>query len=142
MAPASLTRQLLHRLRVKNVWAGVLVACWMLLNAQMAIAGHRCAMQIDGPMPSVQHMSHGNAGADMPHHSAMQSAEMLCEQHCAPDGIHQETADHLPLLAVPLVSTELRIADLSDDSLPGKPAWSPPPPTAPPAEIRFCRFRE
>lgn len=138
MASTSLTRQLLHRLRVKNVWAVVLVACWMLLNAQIAIAGHQCNMQIDGPAPAVQHMTHDAGDA----HAGHQSAENLCEKHCAPDGIHQEYADHLPLLAVPLVSTGLRVAALNNNTLPCKPAWSSPPPTAPPAEIRFCRFRE
>ena len=141
MSISSKLQQRMHNLRVRNVWATVLVACWALLNAQLAIAGHQCNMNVDGPAPMIQHVTHiQGAPAVVAHH--MQVSETMCEKHCSPDSMKQDHAEaQLTLHAIP-VSTEIAAIDLAAVELPADVEWRQPPSIGPPAEIRFCRFRE
>ncbi|WP_067486662.1 hypothetical protein [Dickeya sp. CSL RW240] len=137
----------LHALRHKSAWGWLLALCWLLLNTQLAVAGHRCGLTITAAPVMVQHEAHRMSHpADMPDGQTTAqvkaSAEIspLCEKHCLPDSATQELPS-LSLLALP-VNDELlpvppspSLAVASDDRL-------TPPVTGPPATIRFCRFRE
>ncbi|MCE9950315.1 hypothetical protein [Hafnia paralvei] len=129
MSISSKLQQRMHNLRVRNVWATVLVACWALLNAQLAIAGHQCNMNVDGPAPMIQHVTHmQGAPAVVAHH--MQVSETMCEKHCSPDSMKQDHAEaQLTLHAIP-VSTEIAAIDLAAVELPADVEWRQPPPLA------------
>jgi hypothetical protein len=64
----------------------------------------------------------------------------LCEKHCQPDTASQDLPS-LSLLALP-VSSELLPVQPSQPVTVGSNRWFTPPVAGPPAEIRFCRFRE
>ncbi len=121
-----------RRFRIR---AGFVVACWLLLNMQLALAAHHTPTspsEINEPQ-SVTH-------TQMPgmQHAAPQKA--LCEKHCNPDNA-QTSSPSLQLTALPVDATLLLVASHHTPCI--EPAlWQQPPVTGPPAEIRFCRFRE
>ncbi|AUC44257.1 hypothetical protein D083_3908 [Dickeya solani RNS 08.23.3.1.A] len=80
---------------------------------------------------------------DMPAAHATQAtadAGPLCEKHCLPDSASQDLPS-LSLLALP-VSDELLPVPTPEPVTVGSNRWFTPPVAGPPAEIRFCRFRE
>ncbi|MGM3174795.1 hypothetical protein [Dickeya lacustris] len=137
----------LHTLRHRSAWGWLLAICWLLLNSQLAIAGHRCTLTPTAAPVVVQHEAHR-----MPHHGATPDeqsvsqfqaspeASPLCEKHCLPDSASQDLPS-LSLLALP-VNDELLPVNASLSSAVGRPDALTPPVTGPPATIRFCRFRE
>ncbi len=135
-----LVRQLLPRRR--RLTALGVVACWLLLNAQLALAAHLCDMpDMPATTPAVvHHASHqGSHLSQTPHVTAMAKGA-LCDKHCTPDS-GQKTVSALHLDAVAHDSgTLLAVAD--PDVMPDEQAWLTPPRTGPPVEIVYCRFRE
>ncbi|MGP3593919.1 hypothetical protein [Vagococcus sp. WN89Y] len=130
----------LYRLRfIRRHLAVLLVAFgWLLIQSQVAIASHDCALPSLQESRVVQHMNHMMMAEKAP-----QTAEMktpLCAKHCVPD-MAQKEGDHQPLVALP-VSATLAVAKPVCAPL-SRERWSLTPPAAgPPATIRFCRFRE
>lgn len=128
----TITRQ---RFRVR---ACLTVACWLLLNMQLALAAH--------------HSSPGYPADDQPvhshasHHYAMPAVDnvaqkILCEKHCYPDNAQPPSSADLQLNALP-TTTSLALIPATHSVRTQQETWWTPPVTGPPAEIRFCRFRE
>ncbi|WP_168363091.1 hypothetical protein [Dickeya zeae] len=141
----------LRHLRYKSRWGWMLALCWLLLNAQLAIASHRCDIPLIAAASvapvNVQHDTHRmQSDAVMPDMSAgydvqtTASVGPLCEKHCQPDTASQDLPS-LSLLALP-VSSELLPVQPPQPVTVGSNRWFTPPVAGPPAEIRFCRFRE
>ncbi|QYM94327.1 hypothetical protein FGI21_07760 [Dickeya zeae] len=129
----------------------MLALCWLLLNTQLAIASHRCDIPLIAAASvapvNVQHDTHRmQSDAVMPDMSAgydvqtTASVGPLCEKHCQPDTASQDLPS-LSLLALP-VSSELLPVQPPQPVTVGSNRWFTPPVAGPPAEIRFCRFRE
>ncbi len=119
-----------RRFRIR---AGFVVACWLLLNMQLALAAHHT------PQPDItapQNASH----AQMPGMQHAVAQKMLCEKHCNPDSA-QTGSPSLQLTALPVDATLLPVASEQTPCI-EQAQWYQPPVTGPPAEIRFCRFRE
>ncbi|MEQ9861785.1 hypothetical protein OI450_12210 [Pectobacterium cacticida] len=141
---------LIHHLRYKGRWGWLLGLCWLFLNAQLAIAGHHCEMSFSQASPAIQHQahlqqadvqplsSHTHPTAKMSYAADQQTS--LCEKHCVPDSVKQDSGS-LALLALP-VSGELVLANGPAMLNQADNVWLSPPAVGPPAEIRFCRFRE
>ncbi|WP_459607002.1 hypothetical protein [Dickeya oryzae] len=136
----------LRHLRYKSRWGWMLALCWLLLNAQLAIASHRCDIPLIAAAPvNVQHDTHRmqpdavmpDTGYDV---QTTASVGPLCEKHCQPDTASQDLPS-LSLLALP-VSSELLPVQPPQPVTVGSNRWFTPPVAGPPAEIRFCRFRE
>ncbi|WP_420065365.1 hypothetical protein [Pectobacterium colocasium] len=150
MSASSRSPLFIHHLRHKGRWGWLLALCWLFLNAQLAIAGHQCDMVLSQTSPAVQHQAHLQLADVHPLSSHTQhTAEAsytadqqtpLCEKHCIPDSVKQDNGS-LALLALP-VSGELVLADNPVPLNQACDAWLSPPAVGPPAEIRFCRFRE
>ncbi|PWC13702.1 hypothetical protein B4923_07070 [Brenneria roseae subsp. americana] len=147
--PASyLSPSMIHHLRTKGRWGWLLALCWLFLNAQLAIAGHQCDLTINQTSAFMQHQTHlqQTVSHGAHHHDEAMSAQVvkqqtpLCEKHCVPDTIKQDYAN-LALLAIP-VSNELALANQPYSVNCTSDVWFSPPAAGPPAEIRFCRFRE
>lgn len=138
MSAARPPRHSLSRLRHRSGWGWLLALCWLLLNAQLAIAGHRCDLPVTAPTPAMQHQSHLMQPAHTPQAAEQQSS--LCDKHCVPDSVSQDFAA-LAALAPP-ASSELSLAERPQPLLLASAEWFSPPVAGPPAEIRFCRFRE
>ncbi|MCV9877978.1 hypothetical protein [Brenneria izbisi] len=147
MSASYLSPSIIHHLRTKGRWGWLLALCWLLLNAQLAIAAHQCDLTLNPTSTFMQHQSHlqpdpshemQNAGA-MPSQMAEQQTP-LCEKHCVPDTIKQDNAN-LTLLAIP-PSSELALASQPPSVDCASDVWFSPPASGPPTEIRFCRFRE
>ncbi|MEI7062547.1 hypothetical protein [Dickeya chrysanthemi] len=137
----------LRHLRYKSRWGWMLALCWLLLNAQLAVAGHRCNLAVTAAPVSIQHDAHrmqpDAVMPDMPAADAIQTTtgvSPLCEKHCQPDTASPDLPS-LSLLALP-VSSELLPAQPPEPVTAGSNRWFTPPVAGPPAEIRFCRFRE
>ncbi|MGI3106840.1 hypothetical protein [Dickeya fangzhongdai] len=137
----------LRHLRHKSGWGWMLALCWLLLNAQLAVAGHRCELAVTAAPVSIQHDAHRMQPdvvmPDMPAAHVMQSAadvSPVCEKHCLPDSASQDLPS-LSLLALP-VNSELLPAQPPEPVTASSNSWFTPPVAGPPAEIRFCRFRE
>ncbi|MCA6965421.1 hypothetical protein [Pectobacterium carotovorum] len=150
MSASSRSPLFIHHLRHKGRWGWLLALCWLFLNAQLAIAGHQCDMTISQTSPAIQHQAHLQQADVQPlsshaQHTATASYAVdqqtpLCEKHCVPDSVKQDNGS-LALLALP-VSGELVLADNPVHLTPASDVWLSPPAVGPPAEIRFCRFRE
>ncbi|UUE35111.1 hypothetical protein L0Y26_15710 [Pectobacterium aroidearum] len=150
MSASSRSPLFIHHLRHKGRWGWLLALCWLFLNAQLAIAGHQCDITLSQTSPTIQHQAHlqqvdvqplsshaqHTAGASY----ALDQQTPLCEKHCVPDSVKQDNGS-LALLALP-VSGELVLADNPVTLNQACDAWLSPPAADPPAEIRFCRFRE
>ncbi|KHT39413.1 hypothetical protein SNR26_10225 [Pectobacterium brasiliense] len=146
MSASSRSPLFIHHLRHKGRWGWLLALCWFFLNAQLAIAAHQCDITLGQTSPTIQQQR-----ADIQQLSAHASHEIkasyvaspqtpLCEKHCVPDNVTQDNGS-LALLALP-VSGELVLADNPVTLSPTSDVWLSPPAVGPPAEIRFCRFRE
>ncbi|MEQ9886811.1 hypothetical protein [Pectobacterium zantedeschiae] len=150
MSASSRSPLLIHHLRHKGRWGLLLALCWLFLNAQLAIAGHQCDMTLSQISPAIQHQAHLQQSDVQPlsshaHHAvkasyAADQQTPLCEKHCVPDSVKQDNGS-LALLALP-VSSELVVADNPVMLNQACDTWFSPPAAGPPAEIRFCRFRE
>lgn len=121
-----------RRFRIR---AGFVAACWLLLNMQLALAAHQ--MPIPASDVSVQHSVADSPMPGMQHAAAQ---KMLCDKHCNPDNA-QTSAPSLHLTALPVDTRLLLIASEQTPCI-EQAQWQQPPVTGPPAEIRFCRFRE
>ncbi|MCG8706927.1 hypothetical protein JHU04_000098 [Brenneria sp. 4F2] len=146
MSASRLSPTFIHHLRNKGRWGWLLALCWLFLNAQLALAGHQCDMAISHVSPSMQHQAHlQQAAAQASHPDAVskhkaEQASPLCEKHCVPDTIKQDSSPPL-LLAIP-VDHQLALAAQPQEAICASHAWFSPPVAGPPAEIRFCRFIE
>jgi len=130
----------LYRLRfLKRHLAVLLVAFgWLLIQSQVAIASHDCALPSLQESRGVQHMDHMMLADNAPPAAVMNTP--LCAKHCVPD-MAQKESGHQPLVALP-VSVTLAVAKPVSTLLSCE-GWSlAPPAVGPPATIRFCRFRE
>ncbi|WP_213993691.1 hypothetical protein [Sodalis sp. dw_96] len=126
------------RCRRRRMFALILLAFWLLLNAQLALAGHQCSMPVTALPAAMEHtesMLHDN---DPQQHAA--EPGLLCDKHCVPDNA-QKDSQHAPFAVLPS-QTDLQVADWRDEPRIQDVAWLAPPIAGPPAEIRFCRFRE
>ncbi|TKI03615.1 hypothetical protein [Martelella alba] len=126
------------RCRRRRVFALILLAFWLLLNSQLALAGHQCSMPVTALPATLEHterMLHDDA----PDQQAGQPG-LLCDKHCVPDCVHKDN-QHAPFSVLPS-PTELRLADWRETPQTLSADWLTPPIAGPPAEIRFCRFRE
>lgn len=145
--------QLMHRMRASKMrmCGMLLVACWLILNAQLAIAGHQCDIAPSASPVFTQHQGHiqpdslatENQMHDMPSMMDMshgQAQNSLCEKHCIPDSV-QSDSGMLVLAALP-TNTELVLADRQQTPRVQRVDWHTPPIVGPPTEIAFCRFRE
>nr|WP_287858567.1 hypothetical protein [Klebsiella sp.] len=125
-----------RRLRIR---AGLVIACWLLLNLQLAVAAHHGGGQPSvAPEVQVHHIVDGMMS--MP---GMESAgqKVICEKHCDPDTAQPNSSTALQLNAFPS-ETALLVVSPQQESCAERMDWHTPPVTGPPAEIRFCRFRE
>ncbi|WP_437613095.1 hypothetical protein [Erwinia sp. V71] len=119
-----------------RICAGFAVACWLLLNAQLAVSSHHSDTQIISEHHSLTDTD------NLCHLAEVDSAtfKLLCQKHCQPDSAHTPSLS-LQLDALP--AEEILLLIPQQDSIADRDAdWRAPPVTGPPAEIRFCRFRE
>ncbi|MEB6336984.1 hypothetical protein [Serratia rhizosphaerae] len=140
MSVQAVLSQFMHRLRFvsKRSGAWLLLLAWLLLNGQLALAGHGCDLQPDGSAVAAQHMSHlQQATPGMDSHTG---ADALCEKHCVPDNAQQDHAS-LSLAALP-ASFGLSLAIPRTTARISLIHWQTPPIAGPPTEVVFCRFRE
>lgn len=131
--------QFMHSLRLPGKRASALLfaLCWLMLNAQLALASHQCDMRPPVENTQMQH----NEFMQMPDSTEhMQNQTVLCEKHCVPERT-QSDGSSLPVLALPVVQT-LALTTVDARTAVTTADWIAPPVTAPPAEVRFCRFRE
>lgn len=135
--------QLIHRMRAnkKRLCGMLLVACWFILNAQLAVAGHQCDITPTASPVFTQHQGHlQHAMPPMMDMSHGQAQNSLCEKHCIPDAV-QSDSGMLVLAALP-TQTELVLAERAQTPRTSRLGWFTPPIVGPPTEIVFCRFRE
>ncbi|ADW73567.1 hypothetical protein Rahaq_1951 [Rahnella aceris] len=131
--------QFMHSLRLpgKRVSALLFALCWLVLNAQLALASHQCDMR-----PPVENtaMAHNITMQmpDSPEH--MQSQSLLCEKHCAPERTQSDSGS-VPLVALP-VAPALAMLTVDASTAVTTADWIAPTVTPPPAEVQFCRYRE
>lgn len=139
MSLRSAISQFMHSLRLpgKRVSALLFTLCWLVLNAQLALASHQCDMRPPVKNTPMQHSEYMQM-PDTPEH--MQSQSALCEKHCVPERTQSDSGS-VPLLALPVVQT-LALITVDARAAVTTADWVAPPITAPPAEVRFCRFRE
>ncbi|CNM02234.1 Uncharacterised protein [Yersinia frederiksenii] len=138
--------QLMHQMRAskKRLCGMLLIACWLILNAQLAVASHQCDIAPAASPVFTQHQGHLQSQMhDMPAMMDMshgQAQNALCEKHCIPDSI-QSDSGMLVLAALP-TNTELVLADRQQNPRIHRLDWQTSPIVGPPTEIVFCRFRE
>ncbi|QBJ11634.1 hypothetical protein EYS10_25220 [Rahnella aquatilis] len=131
--------QFMHSLRLPGKRVSVLLfaLCWLVLNAQLALASHQCDMR-----PPVENtaMAHNITMQipDSPEH--MQSQSLLCEKHCAPERTQSDSGS-VPLVALP-VAPALAMLTVDASTAVTTADWIAPTVTPPPAEVQFCRYRE
>lgn len=140
MSSASVTEFMVKlRCRRRRVFALILLAFWLLLNTQLALASHQCSMPITALPSAIEHseqMLHDN----MPTQQQRAAAPgLLCDKHCVPDSAQKDT-QHAPFVVLSS-QTELRLAEWRDEPRLPDVAWLTPPIVGPPAEIQFCRYR-
>lgn len=146
--PARYLSATLRYLRPRRRWGWALVFCWLFLNAQLALANHPCDLDVSDAIPATQHQQHMRQSTEMSHAAhggtvtpaSVAQPEPLCEKHCVPDGIKQDNAAPA-LIALP-VSGDLLLHEQPVSMGYANDRWFTPPVAGPPAEIRFCRFRE
>lgn len=81
-----------HRLRFlkKHLLMLLLAFGWLLIQSQMALASHDCAIAPQGETVMMQHLDH-----QMTHPQVANAP--LCDKHCVPDTVQK--IDHPPLVA-------------------------------------------
>ncbi|ANI30103.1 hypothetical protein PL78_09750 [Yersinia entomophaga] len=131
--------QLMHRIRTstQRMCGLLLVFFWLILNAQVAVAGHHCDLMLSDKPAVIQHQEHTRQTMDMSHGQAQNA---LCDKHCVPDSMQPDGS--VIALAALLPQTELRLAAVQTHEVIQKSDWYSPPIAGPPTEIVFCRFRE
>lgn len=85
-----------RRLRIR---AGLVIACWLLLNFQLAVAAHHGGQQQPvAPQVQTHHIVDGMMS--MP---GMENAgqKVICEKHCDPDTAQPNSSTSLQLNALP-----------------------------------------
>jgi len=118
--------------------AGLFMACWFLLNMQLAVAAlHDMRIHSSSFKPQSSQRSYNDMDAPYSGDSKLQP---LCNKHCNPDN-GQVFSPGLQLVAMSAESSLLPVEQMQMTTFDHK-AWYFPPVNAPPAEIRFCRFRE
>lgn len=131
--------QFMHSLRLPGKRVSVLLfaLCWLILNAQLALASHQCDMR---PPVGSTAMAHNITMQipDSPEH--MQSQSVLCEKHCAPERTPSDSGQ-VPLVALPVLPA-LAMITVDASTAVTTADWIAPPVTSPPAEVQFCRYRE
>jgi hypothetical protein len=139
MSARKVISQLMHMLRLpgKRACALLFTACWLLLNAQLALASHHCDLPASVASTASQHAGHMQDASGEQH---LQSQTPLCEKHCVPDSSKYDNGT-LSLVALP-ASSSLMLAAVDVSEPLCSAAWTSPPIVGPPAEIQFCRFRE
>lgn len=115
------------------------MACWLLLNLQLAVAAHH-GLQPQPVMPQVQ-VHHQPDGADVMPGMENAGQKVICDKHCDPDTAQPNPTTSLQLNAL-AGETALLVVSPQQESCAERIDWHTPPVTGPPAEIRFCRFRE
>ncbi|QKJ87634.1 DUF2946 domain-containing protein [Paramixta manurensis] len=110
--------------------------CWLALNAQLALAAHRCEML---PLPGAMAQHHASYHYTSTPHS-LKPPSPICEKHCTADPWQNDNG-HVKIDTLPVVTT-LIIQPPAQQIAVASPCWLMPPASGPPAEIRFCRFRE
>ncbi|CND03054.1 hypothetical protein B7R74_17215 [Yersinia pseudotuberculosis] len=129
-----------HKMRMCGL---LLIACWLTLNAQLAIASHPCDISPSAPAVFTQHQGHlqhqGGMSSSM-NMSHDQTQDALCEKHCIPDSVNADNGV-LVLAALP-TNTELVQVDVQHTPDIPPLDWHTPPIIGPPTEIALCRFRE
>ena len=126
--------QFMHSLRLPGKRVSVLLfaLCWLVLNAQLALASHQCDMR-----PPVENtaMAHNITMQmpDSPEH--MQSQSLLCEKHCAPERTQSDSGS-VPLVALP-VAPALAMLTVDASTAVTTADWIAPTVTPPPAEVQF-----
>ncbi|WP_312691409.1 DUF2946 domain-containing protein [Kosakonia sp.] len=111
---------------------------WLLIQSQVAVASHDCALSVQSGNVMVQHMDHRMMAGSAPQTNTLKTP--LCEKHCVPDLAQKETP-HPPLVALPVSLSVAVVRPVCHEM--SREGWSLTPPAAgPPATIRFCRYRE
>lgn len=131
--------QFMHSLRLPGKRVSVLLfaLCWLVLNAQLALASHQCDMRPPVENTAVAHNITMQM-PDSPEH--MQSQSLLCEKHCAPERTQSDSGS-VPLVALP-VAPALAMLTVDASTAVTTADWIAPTVTPPPAEVQFCRYRE
>lgn len=125
-----------RRLRIR---AGLVIACWLLLNLQLAVAAHHgSGQQPAEPQVQIHHIVDGMMSMPGIENSGQKA---ICDKHCDPDTAQPNTSISLQLNALP-AETTLLVVSPRQETCAKRMDWHTPPVTGPPAEIRFCRFRE
>ena len=125
-----------RRFRIR---AGLVIACWLLLNLQLAVAAHHGGQQ-QPVAPQVQIHAIVDGAMNMPGMENI-GQKVICEKHCDPDTAQPNTLSSLQLNALPSEIALFVVPPLQEDCA-ERMDWHTPPVTGPPVEIRFCRFRE
>lgn len=109
---------------------------WLLIQSQLAVASHDCAINVRGETATIQHLDM----MAMPQHHAAPAPSGLCDKHCVPEQVQKDTG-HPQLVALPAAMTvTLNAPDCA--AVASSSSVVTPPAVGPPATIRFCRFRE
>lgn len=109
---------------------------WLLIQSQVAVASHDCAINVQGEAATLQHLDM----MAMPQHHAAPAPSGLCDKHCVPEQVQKESG-HLQLVALPATMT-IALNDPDCGHVSSSSSVVTPPAVGPPATIRFCRFRE
>ncbi|KEA54278.1 hypothetical protein DT73_02590 [Mangrovibacter sp. MFB070] len=118
-----------------------LAACWLVGNAPLAQASESSpGTHLSAPVTT--HYSHDSHNMAMLHTMAMRTSvdRILCEKDCHPD---YGKLQHHKLQPEPVaMESGLLLVERWERDCVQPVSWHVPPSTGPPAEIRFCRFRE
>lgn len=109
---------------------------WLLIQSQVAVASHDCAINVQGETATLQHLDM----MAMPQHHAAPAPSGLCDKHCVPEQVQKDTG-HPQLVALPAAMT-ITLNDPDCAAVASSSSVVTPPAVGPPATIRFCRFRE
>lgn len=126
--------------RGRRMMTFAVVACWLLLNAQLALAAHLCDMPV--MVHSTSTATHHGATSSMSHaaHISTMAKTPLCDKHCTPDNAQKTTSQlHLDAIAH---DSGMQLVVATPALTPDEQNWLTPPRTGPPTEIVYCRFRE
>lgn len=129
---------LLRSRRRRIAWQCMLFI-WLWMNAQLALASHDCNLKPISLPPSIQH-SEGMIHSVIPQPGHTLTSEPICDKHCVPDSVQHDN-QHAPLIALPN-SARLSLIDRHEPPQLHTVAWLMPPIAGPPAEEKFCRYRE
>lgn len=114
-----------RRLRIR---AGLVIACWLLLNLQLAVAAHHGGQQQPAaPQVQIHHIVDGMM--NMP---GMENVgqKVICEKHCDPDTAQPNSLTSLQLNALPS-ETALLVVSPQQETCAERMDWRTPPVTGP-----------